>query len=217
MSSNTNNNNFVNSTGTAKRLPEETLLVRIPTGKATMDNGGVGFIDNVMVQGESKKVIHYDPGRSFRGVPGDDTVMMFQSGVGELNKELTADMVIGDRNPHFVAYNGNAPVGSGWVHEGRRGRFIVVKINRMTNSTDPKLTLFPSLPRREASAEQQAVNLFLSKAEKMAGRIPTTVSPPTEEPVAPAAPDTTPVELSAPEERIKAKKLKATKAKAKEV
>jgi hypothetical protein len=73
--------------------------------------------------------------------------MVFPSRGHELPVELTGHTHVGDRDPGYVLYNKDEPVGSAWLHKGARTLFMVVKVNKDVvvgdGQVDKRMTLFP--------------------------------------------------------------------------
>jgi hypothetical protein len=84
------------------------------------------------------------------------TIMVFPSRGHELPVTLTGHTHVGDRDPGYVLYNKDEPVGSGWLHKGARTLFMVVKVNKDVvigdGQTDKRVTLFPKFPKDSQTA-----------------------------------------------------------------
>jgi hypothetical protein len=133
---------------------QNTLVLRVPSdqkGGDKMSNMGVGFVDSVTLEsGEKRSVIHFLPEQPL--VKGK-TVMVFPSRGHELPVEITGHAEVGDRNPSHVLYYKDLPVGSAWIHQGKRTKFLVVKVNKDVGEqtgNDNRMTLFPRFPRDAA-------------------------------------------------------------------
>ncbi|MDO8728016.1 MAG: hypothetical protein Q7J35_18340 [Candidatus Methanoperedens sp.] len=117
--------------------------------KEKMVNAGVGFIDTVNLErGEKRTVVHFLPEQP---LTKGKTIMVFPARGRELPVELTGHTKVGERDPGFVLYNKDEPVGSAWVHQGQRTKFLVVKVNKDVvigeGQTDKRMTLFPKFPK----------------------------------------------------------------------
>ncbi len=133
---------------------QNTLVLRVPSDQKSgdkMSNMGVGFVDSVTLEsGEKRSVIHFLPEQPL--VKGK-TVMVFPSRGHELPVEITGHAEVGDRNPSHVLYYKDLPVGSAWIHQGKRTKFLVVKVNKDVGEqtgNDNRMTLFPRFPKDAA-------------------------------------------------------------------
>ncbi|HWQ96018.1 MAG TPA: hypothetical protein VN368_01475 [Candidatus Methylomirabilis sp.] len=134
-----------------------TVVLRMPgasNGKEKMVNAGVGFIDTVNLErGEKRTVVHFLPEQP---LTKGKTIMVFPMRGRELPVELTGHTKVGERDPGFVLYNRDEPVGSAWLHKGSRTLFVVVKVNRdvviSENQPDKRMTLFPRFPKDSQAA-----------------------------------------------------------------
>ncbi len=131
-----------------------TVVLRTPSApnsKDKMSNMGVGFIDSVTLgSGEKRTVVHFLPEQPL--VKGK-TIMVFPCRGHDLPIEITGHAEVGDRNPSHVLYHKDLPIGSAWVHKGRRTKFLVVKVNKdigEQTGNDKRLTLFPRFPKDAA-------------------------------------------------------------------
>ncbi len=135
-----------------------TVVLRTPSApnsKDKMSNMGVGFIDSVTLgSGEKRTVVHFLPEQPL--VKGK-TIMVFPTRGRELPLELIAHAEVGERNPSHVLYHKDLPVGSAWIHMGRRTKFLVVKVNKDVDASEDKnemrMTLFPRFPRDSSAGE----------------------------------------------------------------
>jgi hypothetical protein len=119
-----------------------------------MVNAGVGFIDTVNLErGEKRIVVHFLPEQP---LTKGKTIMVFPSRGHELPVELTGHTHVGDRDPGFVLYNKDEPVGSAWLHKGARTLFMVVKVNKDVivgdGQVDKRMTLFPRFAKDSQTA-----------------------------------------------------------------
>jgi len=128
-----------------------TVVLRTPSASNSgekMVNAGVGFIDTVNLErGEKRTVVHFLPEQP---LTKGKTIMVFPARGRELPVELTGHTRVGERDPGYVLYNKDEPVGSAWVHQGQRTKFIVVKVNKDVGEqteTDKRCTLFPRFPK----------------------------------------------------------------------
>jgi len=125
-----------------------TVVLRTPSASNSKDkmvNAGVGFIDTVNLErGEKRTVVHFLPDQP---LTKGKTIMVFPSRGHELPVELTGHTHVGDRDPGFVLYNKDEPIGSAWLHKGARTLFMVVKVNKDVvvgdGQVDKRVTLFP--------------------------------------------------------------------------
>ena len=129
-----------------------TVVLRMPgasNSKEKMVNAGVGFIDTVNLErGEKRTVVHFLPEQP---LTKGKTLMVFPARGRELPVELTGHTRVGERDPGYVLYNKDEPVGSAWLHKGTRTLFMVVKVNKdvvvSKDQTDKRMTLFPRFPK----------------------------------------------------------------------
>ncbi len=133
---------------------QNTLVLRAPSAQSSgekMTNAGVGFVDSVtLTSGEKRSVVHFLPEAPM--VKGK-TIMVFPSRGHELPVEITGHASVGDRNPSHVLYHKDLPVGSAWIHQGKRTKFLVVKVNKDVGEqtgNDNRMTLFPRFPKDAA-------------------------------------------------------------------
>ena len=129
-----------------------TVVLRTPSASNSgekMVNAGVGFIDTVNLErGEKRTVVHFLPEQP---LTKGKTIMVFPARGRELPVELTGHTRVGERDPGYVLYNKDEPVGSAWLHKGSRTLFMVVKVNKdvlvSKDQTDKRMTLFPRFPK----------------------------------------------------------------------
>lgn len=123
-----------------------TVVLRTP-GQNSMKNAGVGFVDTVTTEdGEVRPVIHMVPESPLnKGC----TVMVFPGRGRELPLNITNHTQPGTKQPGYVVYQQDKPVGSGWLHIGKKA-YLVVKINKELAQDDERLTIFPRFVREAA-------------------------------------------------------------------
>jgi len=129
-----------------------TVVLRMPSASNSgekMVNAGVGFIDTVNLErGEKRTVVHFLPEQP---LTKGKTIMVFPVRGRELPVELTGHTKVGERDPGYVLYNKDEPVGSAWLHKGSRTLFMVVKVNKdvevSNDQNDKRMTLFPRFSR----------------------------------------------------------------------
>jgi len=134
------------------------VVLRTPSASNSKDkmvNAGVGFIDTVnLEQGEKRTVVHFLPEQP---LTKGKTIMVFPSRGHELPVELTGHTHVGDRDPGFVLYNKDEPVGSAWLHKGARTTFLVCKVNKDVESSgtdnDKRMTLFPRFVKESGASK----------------------------------------------------------------
>jgi hypothetical protein len=132
-----------------------TVVLRTPSApnsKDKMSNMGVGFIDSVTLgSGEKRTVVHFLPEQP---LAKGRTIMVFPTRGRELPLELIGHAAVGERNPSHVLYYKDLPVGSAWIHQGKRTKFLVVKVNKDVDASEDKnenrMTLFPRFPKDAA-------------------------------------------------------------------
>lgn len=131
---------------------KNTVVLRTPSASNSgekMVNAGVGFIDTVNLEkGEKRTVVHFLPEQP---LTKGKTIMVFPARGRELPVELTGHTRVGERDPGYVLYNKDEPVGSAWLHKGARTLFMVVKVNKdvvvSKDQNDKRMTLFPRFPK----------------------------------------------------------------------
>jgi len=134
-----------------------TVVLRTPSASnrgEKMVNAGVGFIDTVNLErGEKRTVVHFLPEQP---LTKGKTIMVFPARGRELPVELTGHTRVGERDPGYVLYNKDEPVGSAWLHKGSRTLFMVVKVNKdvviSKDQMDKRMTLFPRFPKDSQTA-----------------------------------------------------------------
>jgi len=134
-----------------------TVVLRTPSASNSgekMVNAGVGFIDTVNLErGEKRTVVHFLPEQP---LTKGKTIMVFPARGRELPVELTGHTRVGERDPGYVLYNKDEPVGSAWLHKGSRTLFMVVKVNKdvviSKDQMDKRMTLFPRFPKDSQTA-----------------------------------------------------------------
>jgi len=134
-----------------------TVVLRTPSASnrgEKMVNAGVGFIDTVNLErGEKRTVVHFLPEQP---LTKGKTIMVFPARGRELPVELTGHTRVGERDPGYVLYNKDEPVGSAWLHKGARTLFMVVKVNKdvviSKDQMDKRMTLFPRFPKDSQTA-----------------------------------------------------------------
>jgi hypothetical protein len=132
-----------------------TVVLRSPSPKGQdsgLSNLGVGFCDTVTLEGGEKKMtIHLLPEKL---IAKGETMMVFPGRGRALPEELTGHTKAGDRQPGYVLYHKDRPVGSGWLHQGKK-LFLVLKMNHsvpMDEGEQFKLTVFPRFVKEKGAA-----------------------------------------------------------------
>ena len=117
-----------------------TVVLNSPSPKGQdsgLENLGVGFCDTMTLEGGEKKM----------------TIHLLFPGRGKaLPEELTGHTHAGDRKPGYVMYHKDKPVGSGWLHQGKK-LFLVLKMNHSIPPVEDeqfKLTVFPRFVKEAA-------------------------------------------------------------------
>ncbi len=106
-------------------------------------HAGAGFIDTVETKFGERPVIHLRPNGAARTEKGQHILIFAGKEMQHLPQNIIEHGDITSKQPQYVVYAGEAPVGSGWLKHGKK-EFLSLVLNKSV--TADRLTVFPRAP-----------------------------------------------------------------------
>ncbi len=124
-------------------MSKENMVVMRQSAGNDLIHAGAGFVDTVNTKFGERPVIHLRPNGAARTEKGQHILVFAGKEMQHLPEDIIVHGDVASKNPQYVVYAGDAPVGSGWLKQGKK-EFLSLVLNKSVDSD--RLTVFPRAP-----------------------------------------------------------------------